>query len=71
MADDVQESEGTIIININGQLIMAPPGSESLACKQSYFMNVGDPIVSPGMEYYIPSLISEGCKKNNRESEGS
>jgi len=45
VADDVQGSEVTIIINNNGQLIIAPSGSKSLTCKKSYFVNMREPIV--------------------------
>ena len=35
--------EGTIICTATGQGQVAPPGSESVACNQSYTVNVGDP----------------------------
>ena len=41
---------------------MAPPGSKTLACKQSYFINEGDPIVSPGR-----SINNKPNKRENRD----
>ena len=50
MADRVSGWEGNIIRNMNGQLLMASPGSESMARIKRVSVNVGDPTRSSRKE---------------------
>ena len=49
---------------------VAPPGSESMACLEGIFVNMGGPHSSPRREYRPTSLNSEGGEMVMRESAG-
>ena len=48
----------------------ALPGSESMACIEGIFVNVGDPHNPPRMEYPPTSLKTRGGRDGNEEVSG-
>lgn len=57
------------MILINGQRIITPPGSESMACRKGKLVNVGDPVNPSWKKNDRPKCKSEDgrvvCRKSD------
>jgi hypothetical protein len=58
----VGDPEGNITASANGQVVVASPEYKSLACKQRYCMNMGDPLTSSS-----EVLMDEPRKRRNQD----
>ena len=71
MADGVESPEGNITGGVDGQLLVASPGSKSTAWRKSQQVNVGGPSRPAGIAVSMNKCKSEDIETAGGKSDGS